>query len=97
MWLVAGERRFPCPLTPFPPLLMPMVMALTSSALNASDVAAMLSSACAGDFVPGIGSIAGEMASSQERATRWGVTPCLAEIVAIAGLPSTWWSAVPTG
>src|SRR5262249_31698120 len=52
------------------------VMAATSSGLSSIAAAATLASACSGDPVPGIGSIWGDLASSQVRTICRGLAPC---------------------
>lgn len=68
-----------------------MLIAATSSGLSSSDAAAMFSSACCREPVPGMGRICGEMASSQASTTWCCVTPCRSAATATGTFrPDSW-------
>src|ERR1035438_3161180 len=70
----------------------PLLIAATSSGLSLIAAAAMFSSACPGEPVPGMGRIWGELASSQARTTWWVLTPCRWAAWATAGFLSASWT-----
>jgi hypothetical protein len=69
-----------------------LLIASISSRLSSMAAAATFCSACPGEPVPGIGRIAGEMASSQASTICRSVTPRLSAATATAALRSACWT-----